>query len=841
MRIWPALLCGLLLAHGNARAEDTSQQKVALADESTADIYRRVFGKPPPPLPLASYPVVMAGMRLGEFQIRPPEGADSGDIEARFLTQAVIPRLAPEARARAEALVKNNQRVSFDALRGLGIDVTFDRMAITLKVELPNSLREVQELPLRQTVRPDQAVELIPPAGVSGYATMRFGTALIQESRNEPAGFAETAADVRMAVNIHGVVAEGTFTYDEARKHTFGREDLRLSYDDTTRLIRYEAGDLSVPTASLQGRPRIAGVSVFRNFGIDPYKITQPINSQSFELTRPARVQVYVNGNFVREFNLQGGRYMVRDLPLASSASNDIELRIIYGSGETELLRFPAFFDYELLEQGLLDFGFSGGVPYREDNGIRRYDSSTHAVSGFLRYGLTKTLTVGANWQGNDRTDLVGVDFTWASFLGTFRLQAAGNARDPGRNTSQMSLGYRWLGTDRQAARSLDLFALHTGRDFRTLDLGSQRNRSIWEWRARYSQNINERARIQLYGNYEKNRGGFRDSYSVGSSFSQQFGLGSLTLGAEYRRTDDRSGIVARAGVTIPFGRDTMTSDFSTDKNTARIQYARTPDDSVGAVGFAAGMDRSDDSNRVFGRVSYEGNRFRAEVEQIAQGYVGDRRSRDMRTRITAGSSLVFADGQFALSRPVYDSFAVFKLNKTAGDYPLVVDARTGFGSSKTRYGARSGALGPAVLPDLSSYYVRPVQVDAPDAPPGNSLGGVVYNLRPGYRGGFAIKVGSEAAVSAVGTLVDGNGEAVALAAGEVKNLTEPGKYPPSTIFTNRAGRFFAEKLVPGHRYEVVLNVGGTAMSFGFEVPADARGTIRMDTPIQIQPHRGSN
>jgi outer membrane usher protein len=849
VRIWSVLFCGLLLAHESAWAQAGSDSGPAPPQatppaspsaESADDIYRRVFGKTPPPLPLASYPVVMSGMRLGEFQIRPPQGSNPGEIEARFLTQAMMPYLAPEARSRAIALAQAGDLVSLDAVRDLGIAVKFDRMAITLKVELPNDLRAVQELRLRPTVRPDQTVELIPPAGVSGYVTVRAGTALVQQSRYDSTGFDETAADLQMAVNIHGIVAEGAFTYDEGRRHALSREDVRLSYDDTRRLIRFEAGDLTVPTTSLQGRPRLAGASVFRNFGIDPYKVTQPINSQFFELNRPARVQVYINGNFTREFNLQGGRYTLRDLPLVSSASNDVELRIIYGSGETELLRFPAFFDYELLEQGLLDFGLTGGVPYRDLEGRRDYDSSTYAVTGYVRYGLTQALTVGANWQGDDRVDLLGVDLTWASLIGTFRLQAASNARDPGSDSGQASLGYRWLGTDPKAARSLDLFALYTGRDFRTLNYGSQRNRSIWEWRARYSQSIDERSRIQVYGNYELNRYGERDTYSAGTSYSRQFGLGNFTLGAEYRRTDNQSGIVARAGITIPFGRDTVTADFSSDDNSARIQYARTPDDSVGAVGFAVGMDRSDDSSNVFGRASYDGNRFRAEVEQVVRGYLGNNEAKDVRTRMALASSLVFADGQFALSRPVYDSFAMFKLNQAAGDYPLVIDARTSFGSSTTRYGAQSGDLGPGVLPDLSSYYVRAVRVDAPDAPPGSTIGGLVYNLRPGFRGGYAITVGSEAIISAIGTLVDASGKAVALAVGEVRDMTEPDKYPPSTIFTNGAGRFFAEKLVAGQRYQVVLTVADTPMGFSFDIPSDAAGTVRMNAPIKIAPYRGA-
>ena len=835
MRVTPLLSAGAwLLLPAATHAQEADTATVANKAETTDDIFRRVFGRPPPPLPPSSYPVLMGGIRLGNFQIQPPNGADSGTIEARFVSQALAPNLASEIQTRALALAQDKDRLSFDDIRQLGIGLDFDRTTLALKVDLPTSLRATQILNMRQTIRPSDAYELLKPAHFSAYATLQAGTALVEQSRQTRKGFTETAADLQLAVNWGGFVAESKLVYDEARTHSLSRENTRISYDDTRRLIRYEAGDLNARRTALQGSPRIAGFSAYRNFSIDPYKITRPIATQSFELTRPGRVQVYVNGAFLREFSLQEGRYLLRDLPLASSAGNDVELRIVYGSGQTEVLRFPAFFDFELLEKGLLDFSVSGGVPYRDDSGLRHYDMDRHAGSAFFRYGLTQQLTVGANWQGNDRLDLVGTDVTWASGIGTFRLQTAANARNLAPRTSQVSLAYRWLGTDRERNRSLDLSLVYTGRDFKLLDALFPDNRTTWQGRLRYGQDLDGYSRIQLSGSYDRNRHSFRDSYGVSANYSRQLSIGAISLGAEYRRDEDRSGIVARVGLTVPLGRNTISTDYNSDDHNFRLQYSRTPDQSVGGIGMSAGLERRTGSNSAFGGVNYLGNRFAAEVQQIAQGYLGDERMRDMRTRFWGASSLVFADGEFGLSRPVYNSFALFKLNERAGKYRIAVDPRTDFGSSKVKYGAKSGALGPAVLPDLTSYYVRPVQVDAPDAPAGSATGGAVYTLRPGYRGGYAVIVGSEASVSVLGRLVDQSGAPIALAAGQATDLDAPDTYAPSVIFTNATGRFFVEKLVAGHRYEAILNANGRSVRFRFEVPPDAEGVFRIDTPIRV-------
>ena len=61
------------------------------------------------------------------------------------------------------------------------------------------------------------------------------------------------------------------------------------------------------------------------------------------------------------------------------------------------------------------------------------------------------------------------------------------------------------------------------------------------------------------------------------------------------------------------------------------------------------------------------------------------------------GTAIVMADGQFALSRPVTNSFAIISSNSDV-NFDIAADPQTGFGGTETNYLAKSGALGEGLI-----------------------------------------------------------------------------------------------------------------------------------------------
>lgn len=799
--------------------------------ENIDDIFKQVFGKERPVLGQADYGVLIEGINVGEYLVTPGGTDSAGSVEVDFVKTVLAPVTVDATSDLLKSLAEGSDNVSFDELRKLGLIIEFDNTQLILRIDIPANIRTVRSLNLR-SLRARSDIELVAQSGFSAYASVRAGATIVEDARFSNTGFTRFAADIDLAANVHGIVAEAEFRYDDSRRRKLSRGDVRLTYDDRDTLVRYELGDLSIGRRPFQNAPRIAGISAFRNFNINPYLNIRPTPEQAFELDRPARVEVMLNGAPIKTYDLRSGRYNLRDFPLVSSAGNDIELRITYASGETEIRVFPAFYDLELLSPGLFDFAANLGLPYRDQDGIRRYDDHNYNGTAYIRYGFSPTLTAGLSWEGDRHFDLVGVEAAWASPIGTFGINAATNVRAIGADSSQLSLQYRWRDTDSERERAIDASVTLTGKDYRTLNQIFAGAFIAKQARVRVGQKISEQSRVQLYAGYDELRDGQGDSYYGGINYSHQFRFGSVSASAEYRRNNEEAGPVFRIGLSVPLGRSSLTSSYTTEQNAARIEYNRLASVGANSFGFSAGAERRDGSDRQFGRASYIGNRFESSIQQIASNYFSDG-DRDLRTELTFGTALVMADGQFALSRPIRNSFAIIKANKKAGEYQIAVEPRTGFGSSKTRYSAYSGSLGPAVINTITPYFNRTLQVDAPDAPAGVSLGGQVFALNPGYRSGYNLEVGNSRNVSLVGNLVDRDGDPFTFITAQAQNADIGAEHnEPSQIFTNAKGRFFLEGVEAGQTYNITILVDGKPETKTIAIPDDVTGIYEPDSYI---------
>ena len=795
------------------------------AESTDADVlFRQIFGKERSAIAAGTYAVQVDRIYVGDFAIDPSR--DGGTLEAKLLRLALIPVAIGDTKTRLEQLAAQDT-IRFEDLRALDFEVAFDPGRLALQIAIPPERRTARELALR-TARRRADLDYVEQAGVSAYLSARAGIDVIEKSSFADKGPGGLAADIDAGINIGGVALQGRFRYDERRDRKFSRQDVRLTYDDIEHLIRYELGDLSVGRRPFQLAPRIAGIAAFREFPIDPYRNIRPTPEQGFQLDEPARVEVILNGAPVRTYDLNSGRYSLRDFPLVPSAANDVELRITYASGRTEVLIYPAFFDIELLNPGLVDFALNAGVSYRDEDGRRIYDTGDYNVIGYVRRGFTDTLTAGISWEGNRHFDTVGAEAVWASPLGSFALNASTNIRDPGFDTSRFAVQYAWRDTDPVRGRAIDAQMILTGSDYRTLNQLFGRSIIGVSAQARAGQMIGSRLRATVYGGYEDARE-FGERYYGGLSASYQFDFGALSLGAEYQGGTNAEGAIFRLAYSMPLGPGTATASYTTQDNALRADYTRLTALGVGSVGLSGSVERRDGFDRQFVRANYIGNRFEGAVEQVRVN--GGNGLEDIRTSINFGTGLYMADGMFGIGRPITNSFALIAVDERAGDYQIAVEPRRGFGSTETYYTAYNGALGPAVVPTLPPYFDRSLQVDAPDAPAGTSVGGQVFALRPGFRSGYRLEVGGAANVSLVGILTYADGSPLALVTGTAHPTTKEEGAEPIQVFTNASGRFFLEGLVAGERYILTFQEMSQAETV-LEVPEDALGIVRLDAPV---------
>jgi outer membrane usher protein len=268
--------------------------------------------------------------------------------------------------------------------------------------------------------------------------------------------------------------------------------------------------------------------------------------------------------------------------------------------------------------------------------------------------------------------------------------------------------------------------------------------------------------------------------------------------------------------------------DYDTRNDRARISYTTLRGQGVGSYNIAADVERSDFGSGVNFNSNYFANRAELGFSHFGTFQRTFASSTSQRSSLRFGTALALADGAVSIGRPIYDSFAIIRGHRTLDGSEVLTD-RSPFGFTAT-----TGALGTAIHPSLSSYAERTIAIDAPAAPAGVDLGQGSFRLLPPYRSGYLLQVGSNYSVTALGRLLNRDGEPVALVTGTVRELAHPER-EPVPVFTNRDGRFGAPSLAPGRwRIEMLDDQRST---FIIEVPADAEGVFRAG---ELRPMQGS-
>ena len=272
-------------------------------------------------------------------------------------------------------------------------------------------------------------------------------------------------------------------------------------------------------------------------------------------------------------------------------------------------------------------------------------------------------------------------------------------------------------------------------------------------------------------------------------------------------------------------GNTRASAEYRSRTDSLRANLSRGADNQVGSFGYHVGISKFGDDTQADLQLEYNANRFAARADLNSSGNSVGGVFDDQRARLQIGTSIAYAGGSVGIGRPISNSFLLAKPHPALTDQG-VMSART---LSRGNYYAKSGALGSAVQGDLSPYNSQNVQFDAANPVDGFDVGDGTILVKPPYKSGYSLIVGSANYVSVIGRLADSNGP-VALVTGEVRALDSADDFEMLPFFTNSSGRFGIFGLAPGKKYEVVLS--DTQRKFIIEVPAEGDPVFRMETTI---------
>jgi len=309
-------------------------------------------------------------------------------------------------------------KANFTALKNLeilGIKTSYNSEKILLKITIPAELKKASTIRFVQKRSRDINGSTLPEAysgGINLYMNQQY-------NQQGTEGFQKNALNLSSDIflNIHDVVLEGQLQYSQ-EKQKLTRGAFKVVKDDGENLLRYQLGDISLPSHKRLSYQSALGFSMEKNFnlGSSYNQNSTRINSHEFFIQNRSRVEIYVNNRYRNSLNLLGGTHNLFDLNLPSGL-NHVQLKVIEEGGKIEYMEFNDFSYSEVLKKGLVRYGGGVGIASDERENGWNYLKDERLASAYIEYGAFDDITIEGGFQksnqelSGDLELLIGTNF----------------------------------------------------------------------------------------------------------------------------------------------------------------------------------------------------------------------------------------------------------------------------------------------------------------------------------------------------------------------------------------------------------------------------------------------
>jgi outer membrane usher protein len=661
------------------------------------------------------------------------------------------------------------------------------------------------------------------PDGISYAATTTFFTNYSatwdQEAGNSGYGeaglamFGNTTLASAFSVETSGTVVRGLSS---------------MTMDRTAQRIRLEVGDTVTRATPLGSAPIVGGLSIGRDYSLDPYYYRYPAPFIRGTATAPSQVEVIVNGALVRRFEVGPGPYRFDRLPVTAGLG-DVKVMVRDPFGGQQIYDMSIYQPTGLLSPGEQDFQYAAGR-LRDDNGEQPVYREWQGVAQH-RAGLTEWLTVGFSAEGSE--DVVAGGPTVSA-----RLAKLGEIELNGwvSQTHDKTQGFAGYGVYTFVSRWLSLSATgqYYGKRFANLfvspggfttpeyyqasagvplfSLGSLSY--IWEQR---------RSPAGSFG-FVTSDGRFDSEIVRSRAHSARLNLqlpGALQLTASATSTHVRGtqAWTGFAGLNLALGRSATTVSYTearTREGDGRFLDVNKSLPIGPGIGYRLSGTESDDSEAVSGQfeVNTRLNRLRVNYETT------DRATEPSAAATISGGISVTRAGLF-LTRPIDESAAVVEVEGLK-DVRILID--------NTPAG-RTNRRGKLVINQMLPYLANRISYVDDDIPFDYRVPVTSQLVAPPYRGMAFIKFPTariQARVGSVTMLIEG--ARVVPSYGTIA-VTLDGAAVESPL--NEAGEFFLD--LPNGRHVAMVAFRGETCEVSFEAVAST-GLVQKVGTLTCEP-----
>jgi outer membrane usher protein len=635
--------------------------------------------------------------------------------------------------------------------------------------------------------------DLVYKANTSGFVNY----AVNYTSNKQADLFTESALSMR-----------GALLYNTVSANNLGatRGLTSLTVDQRAAMRRWTFGDNLGFTGPLGGDSWIAGVTVAKEFAINPYFVRYPMLSVSTPISVPSVMEVQVNGQIVSREQVAPGLLDVRNLPM-TLGRNDAQVIVRDAFGVERELSSTYYLTTSALAQGVQDYQYSVGFR-RMGVGEKSWDYRTPVALARHRVGITDSVTAGGRVEVQPgRLYSGGPSLNLRLPIGEVEAATSVSSKR-GAFGSAGLVGFSFTGRPVSAGGSV----MVASRNYATLTPNPVGEDPKTEANVFAGANIGgpisvtaQHSLRRLHQGISRERTGLLSTIHVARN---------VELTASVTRVRDERGHdrEAYAGITILFGKSTASAALVQDGRGNRMTVDAQRSLPVGE-GYGYQMHAESGDGMAYGVARYQTKYGRYELRQ-------EQLYGESNTTVTAAGSIVGIGGGLYASRPVQESFALVRIPGVEGVRAFASHQEVG----------KTGRKGDLLVPDLQAYYANILDVADGDIPLQYAVPDVGQTLALPYRGGAVAEFGVQKIQRVVGviTVADQGGERIP-SYGEI-TVTAKGREVSSPI--GSSGRFYFEDLPAGTHSAVVRDSAGKECSLILTVPL-SDGTLVNLGPVR--------
>ncbi|MFV5514995.1 fimbria/pilus outer membrane usher protein [Acinetobacter gerneri] len=214
--------------------------------------------------------------------------------------------------------------------------------------------------------------------------------------------------------------------------------------DFQDKAITLTLGDSQSRALDWSRSTRISGLRIAKNYSLQPYQVTSPLESFKGSVLLPSTVDLLINGIKQSTNQVSPGQFNVQSVPSITGAGN-AQLVITDLNGQQRVVNFSLFGSAQLLREGLADWDVNLGVS-KLDYAIKSFSYGDDPVfNGSYRYGLSNDTTLESHAEFGKDLYMSGVGVvqrlpsTLGIVNGSYSYSQFNN--DAGQ---QYNLGYEW-------------------------------------------------------------------------------------------------------------------------------------------------------------------------------------------------------------------------------------------------------------------------------------------------------------------------------------------------------------------------------------------------------------